>query len=72
LQFFILRGMTVSGRSGFRCVSSVLSLQIRTDFFNILNHPNFGNPVNFLSSPQFGQATQMLASFLGSGGRVEG
>jgi hypothetical protein len=26
-----------------------LSLQARGDFFNILNHPNFGNPINFLT-----------------------
>jgi hypothetical protein len=32
-----------------------LSLQARGDFFNILNHPNFGNPINYLTSPQFGQ-----------------
>ena len=45
-----------------------LSLQVRADFFNILNHPNFGPPTNYLSSPLFGQATQMLASALGTGG----
>ena len=45
-----------------------LSLQARADFFNIFNHPNFGNPINYLTSPQFGQSTQMLASGLGSGG----
>ena len=45
-----------------------LSLQPRTDFFNIFNHPNFGNPTNNLTSPQFGQSTQMPASGLGSGG----
>jgi len=45
-----------------------LSLQVRADFFNILNHPNFGLPTNYLSSPLFGQATQMLASALGTGG----
>jgi hypothetical protein len=38
-----------------------LSLQARADFFNIFNHPNFASPINYLSSPQFGQATQMLA-----------
>src|SRR5262249_50759142 len=27
-----------------------ISLQARADFFNILNHPNFGNPINNLSS----------------------
>jgi hypothetical protein len=36
--------------------------------FNIFNHPNFGSPINTLSSPLFGHSTQMLASFLGSGG----
>jgi hypothetical protein len=45
-----------------------LSLQARADFFNIFNHPNFGNPINYLTSPQFGQSTQMLASSLGAGG----
>jgi len=45
-----------------------LSLQARADFFNIFNHPNFGPPTNYLSSPLFGQATQMLASALGTGG----
>jgi hypothetical protein len=48
------------------------SLQARADFFNILNHPNFGSPINYLSSPQFGQATQMLNSYLGSGGQSGG
>ena len=49
-----------------------LSLQTRGDFFNILNHPNFGNPINYLTSPQFGQATQMLNNYLGSGGQSGG
>jgi len=49
------------------------SLQARGDFFNIFNHPNFGNPVNYLSNTaQFGQATQTLASYLGSGGQSGG
>ncbi len=49
-----------------------LALQARADFFNILNHPNFGSPINYLSSPQFGQSTMMLASSLGSGGQSGG
>jgi len=49
-----------------------LSLQARGDIFNILNHPNFGNPINYLSSPQFGQATQMLNNYLGGGGQNGG
>jgi hypothetical protein len=48
------------------------SLQARGDFFNILNHPNFGSPINYLSSPQFGRATMMLNNYLGSGGQSGG
>src|SRR5580658_3777694 len=49
-----------------------LALQARADLFNIFNHPNFGPPVNYLSSPQFGQSTQMLGASLGSGGQNGG
>ena len=49
-----------------------LSLQVRCDFFNILNHPNFGAPINYLSSPQFGKATQTLNNYLGGGGQNGG
>jgi hypothetical protein len=49
-----------------------LTLQVRGDYFNILNHPNFGPPTNYLSSPLFGQATQMLGTSLGSGGQNGG
>jgi Carboxypeptidase regulatory-like domain/TonB dependent receptor len=49
-----------------------LSLQARADFFNIFNHPNFGPPVNYMTSPLFGQATQMLGASLGSGGQSGG
>ena len=49
-----------------------ISLQARADFFNIFNHPNFGSPINYLSSPQFGQSTQMLGASLGSGGQNGG
>jgi Carboxypeptidase regulatory-like domain len=45
-----------------------LGLRFRAEFFNIFNHPNFGSPNNNLTSPLFGYSTQMLASFLGSGG----
>ena len=48
------------------------TLQARADFFNIFNHPNFGPPISYLSSPQFGQATQMLGSSLGAGGASGG
>jgi hypothetical protein len=58
-------------RRQFRFTERV-ALQVRGDFFNILNHPNFGSPINFLTSPQFGQSTQMLNNYLGSGGLNSG
>jgi hypothetical protein len=45
-----------------------LRVRFRAEFFNIFNHPNFGNPVNQLTSPLFGLSTQTLANSLGSGG----
>jgi hypothetical protein len=49
-------------------ISEKLNLQARADFFNVFNHPNFGNPANTLSSALFGESTQMLGKSLGSGG----
>ena len=49
-----------------------LALQARADLFNMFNHPNFGSPVNYLSSPQVGQSTQMVGTSLGSGGQSGG
>ena len=48
------------------------SLQASADMFNIFNHPNFGSPINYLTSPLFGQSTQMLNTWLGSGGQSGG
>jgi len=45
-----------------------LKLQFKADFFNIFNHPNFGNPVNMLDNSSFGESIQMLNRSLGSGG----
>ena len=49
-------------------VTEKMGLRFRTEIFNIFNHPNFGNPTNSLTSPQFGRSTQTLANSLGSGG----
>src|SRR5262249_38731648 len=43
-------------------------LRLRSEFFNIFNHPNFGSPINDSSNALFGHSTQMLASNLGTGG----
>jgi len=53
-------------------VFDLLALQFRGDLFNIFNHPNFGPPTNYLSSPLFGQSTQTLATSLGTGGQGGG
>jgi hypothetical protein len=45
-----------------------IDLRFRAEFFNIFNHPNFGSPINLLTSPLFGRSTQTLANSLGSGG----
>jgi len=47
-------------------------LRFRAEFFNILNHPNFGSPTNSLASPLFGYSTQTLAYSLGAGGASGG
>jgi len=49
-------------------VTERAGLRFRAEFFNILNHPNFGSPTNSLPSPLFGHSTQTLANFLGAGG----
>ncbi len=38
--------------------------------FNVLNHPNFGQPLGDRFNPQFGQSTQMLGRSLGSGNNL--
>jgi hypothetical protein len=49
-------------------VTGKTGLRFRAEFFNIFNNPNFGSPINDLTSPLFGRSTQTLANSLGSGG----
>lgn len=48
------------------------SLLLRVEAFNIFNHPNFADPVRFLSSPLFGVAPSMLDQMLGTGSPASG
>ena len=41
-----------------------MNLQFRADFFNLLNHPNFGAPIADPTSSQFGVATGLLGTTL--------
>jgi hypothetical protein len=46
-------------------ITEKVGVNFRAEFFNIFNHPNFGNPDNILGNPLFGQSMQTLASSLG-------
>ncbi|HEX7330624.1 MAG TPA: TonB-dependent receptor [Pyrinomonadaceae bacterium] len=48
------------------------NLQFKTEFFNVFNHPNFGDPEGLLQSPNFGLSTAMFGRSLGSGGSLGG
>ncbi len=39
-----------------------VSLQLRAEFFNVTNHPNFAAPANYQNSPGFGQIGGTLGS----------
>jgi hypothetical protein len=49
-------------------VTEKVGLRFHAEFFNIFNHPNFGNPNTDLTSALFGRSMQSLANSLGSGG----
>jgi hypothetical protein len=36
-------------------IREAVTIQFRTEFFNLFNHPNFGLPDNFVGSPSFGR-----------------
>jgi hypothetical protein len=40
---------------------------LRLEAFNAFNHPNFADPVRYLTSPIFGQSPSMLNMMLGTG-----
>jgi len=58
-------------------VTEKVALQFKSEFFNVLNHPNFADPSGILAVafpglviplPTFGLSNSMLNSSLGSGG----
>jgi hypothetical protein len=50
----------------------VVSLRFRGEFFNIVNHPNFGPPDNNITDRLFGYSTATLNNSLGTGGQSGG
>ena len=66
LRGFGLRQVDFSLRRQFH-LTEKLNLQFRAEFFNLFNHPNFGDPEGSTTSGLFGQSTQMLGRSLGTG-----
>jgi hypothetical protein len=53
-------------------IGEKIHLQVRAEFFNIFNHPNFGSPDSDVADGTFGRSLSMLATSMGSGGVLGG
>ncbi|HEY0763521.1 MAG TPA: TonB-dependent receptor [Pyrinomonadaceae bacterium] len=49
-------------------LTETAALEFKAEFFNVFNHPNFGDPVGDLDDPRFGTSFRMFGRALGSGG----
>lgn len=49
-----------------------VGLQFRGELFNLLNHPNFVNPVNFLNDANFGKSLATINNHVGTGTSRQG
>ena len=65
LRGFPLRQLDLALRRSFH-LTERMNLQFRTDVFNVLNRPNFGDPIGNLNSGLFGRSTAMFGKSLGS------
>lgn len=71
LRAFPLRQIDLSVRREFGLPGQA-RLQLRIDAFNVLNLPNFGDPVVSLTGSPFGEATGMASSQLGTASQSVG
>jgi hypothetical protein len=71
LRGFPLNQLDLALRRQFNLTERV-KLQLRAEMFNVLNHPNFGDPITLLVDPLFGRSTQMFGGSIGSGGASGG
>jgi len=65
LRGFSVHQMDLALRRQFS-LTERLKLQLRAEFFNIFNHPNFGDPDGRLTNNTFGQSLNMMGQSLGS------
>jgi len=65
LRGFPLRQLDLALRRRL-AVTERINLQFRMDIFNLLNRPNFGDPVGDLGNSSFGKSTAMFGRSLGS------